>query len=289
MSTPNYYRARIQEALEFIDSQLSEKIVASDVAQAASFSEYHFHRLFHAFMGESIHQYVRSRRLEKAAQLLDADPTIRILDLAIEVGFETHSAFSRAFKQLYGVSPTKFDKSEYSPIRHRSSENNQSGGTGESAGFTPEIRDMPPLYFSYRIAKGTLSGRFFSDPSPEQQFEFILRHADENLIGFVSAFPASPQSLNDLSAQVWYGGLFTKVMPKLLEEHSFQFEGGKWAVFRYIGAYDYLHQAWSQIYRGWLPASGYALRDTLPFESYFNDPQVVSPEELLTEIWLPIE
>lgn len=295
MSTPNYYRERIQAALEFIDAHLHEKFTASDVAQAASFSEYHFHRLFRAYTSESIHQYVSSRRLEQAAQMLLADPTIRLLDLAIEVGFETHSAFSRAFKQAYGISPTQFKKLEQPPTSRHSFKHSQPmrphspRGTGEPVSLTPQIRHMPQLHFSYRIGTGVVSGHFFDDVHPSPKFDDLAGYVNENLIGFISAFPASPQSLNDLSVQVWYGGLFMKKTANHFEEHTMQFGAGRWAVFEYIGAYEYLHQIWSQIYRGWLPASGYSLRDTPPFESYLNNPREVSPEELLTEIWLPIE
>ena len=295
MSTSNYYRARIQKSLEFIDSHLYEKFTASDVAQVASFSEFHFHRLFRAYTSESIHQYVSSRRLEKAAQILLEDPTIRLLDLAVEVGFETHSAFSRAFKQAYGVSPTQFKKLEQPPTTHRPIKQSQqmnapsSMVTGEPVPLTPQIRHMPQLHFSYRIATGVVSGHFFEDVRPSPEFDDLVGYMNENLIGFISAFPASPQSLNDLSVQVWYGGLFTKKTANHFEEHAMQFEAGRWAVFEYMGSYEYLHQVWSQIYRGWLPTSGYTLRDALPFESYLNNPQAVLPENLLTEIWLPIE
>lgn len=294
MSTPNYYRGRIQAALEFIDLHLFEKFTASDVARAASFSEYHFHRLFRAYTSETIHQYLSSRRLEKAAQMLLADPTIRLLDLAIEVGFETHSAFSRAFKQAYGISPTQFKKSGQSLETHRLVKQSQQMDTpsplvADEPALTPQIRRMPQLYCSYRIATGVVSGHFFDDARPSLEFDDLVGYVNENLIGFISAFPASPQSLNDLSVQVWYGGLFTKKTANHFEEHVMQFGAGRWAVFEYVGAYEYLHQVWSQIYRGWLPTSGYTLRDTLPFESYLNNPREVSPEELLTEIWLPIE
>ena len=295
MSTSNTYRERIQAALEYIDSCLYEKFTAADVAQAASFSEYHFHRLFRAYTSESIHQYVSSRRLEKAAQLLLADPTIRLLDLAIEVGFETHSAFSRAFKQAYGVSPTQFKKLEQPPTSlhafkpSRPTDAPSPLGTGEPVALTPEIRRMPDLHFSYRIATGVVSGHFFDDVRPSPEFDDLVGYVNENLVGFISAFPASPQSLNDLSVQVWYGGLFTEKTTNHFEEHAMRFGAGRWAVFEYIGAYEYLHQVWSQIYRGWLPTSGYTLRDTLPFESYLNNPREVLPEDLLTEIWLPIE
>mgnify|MGYP001605301038 FL=1 len=65
--------------------------------------------------------------------------------------------------------------------------------------------------------------------------------------------------------------------------------GGRWAVSIHQGSYETLWQSWNRLYREWLPASGCAARDAAPFEIYLNDKKAVPPEELRTEIWIPIE
>jgi AraC family transcriptional regulator len=63
---------------------------------------------------------------------------------------------------------------------------------------------------------------------------------------------------------------------------------GRWAVFRHVGRYETLSQSWQAIYGQWLPASGHQLRPAAPFERYENDPTDVPPEQLITDIHVPI-
>jgi AraC family transcriptional regulator len=63
---------------------------------------------------------------------------------------------------------------------------------------------------------------------------------------------------------------------------------GRWAVFTHRGPYETLGQSWSAAYRDWLPASGERLRETAPYEVYVTDPGNTPPEELVTEIHIPV-
>lgn len=284
----NYYRARIQTALEFIEHHLTQKFSVKDVAHAAAFSEYHFHRLFPALMGEPIHQYVRSRRLEKAATLLKENPHIRVLDLALEVGFETHSAFTRAFRQHFGVSPSHFRTQPWPDTVHRSRPFLKAAAA-DSLALHYDVQRLPQLFLVYKVTHGTSAGRFFAEQDICHEFATLAQHYRDGLYGIASAFPASPKSLNDLTAEVWYGGLFERPALCPWSQQHLCIKAGNWVVFEHQGSYDYLHQTWNQIYYAWLPNSGYTLRHTLPFEMYLNDPQQVDAAALLTQIWLPIE
>lgn len=64
--------------------------------------------------------------------------------------------------------------------------------------------------------------------------------------------------------------------------------GGRWAVSIHQGSYETLWQSWNRLYRDWLPASGLVLRDAAPFEIYLSNIKTTPPDELLTEIWIPI-
>ena len=63
---------------------------------------------------------------------------------------------------------------------------------------------------------------------------------------------------------------------------------GRYAVFTHMGPYAMLHQTWRAIYRDWLPGSGHSLRDAPPMQLCVNSPYDTAPEDLHTEIWLPI-
>ena len=65
--------------------------------------------------------------------------------------------------------------------------------------------------------------------------------------------------------------------------------GGRYVVFLHEGAYESLQAAYDGAFRSWLPASGERLREEPSFEVYLNSPDQVKPEELRTEIWLPLQ
>ncbi len=81
--------------------------MVEDVAKAAGYSYYHLNRQFTAILGESIGSYIKKRRLADASKkLLYTD--LKIIDIAIEYGFDSPEAFSRAFKAIYKVSPQSY-------------------------------------------------------------------------------------------------------------------------------------------------------------------------------------
>src|ERR1700676_2598212 len=100
------YDARMHRVLEHIDQHLDQPLDLERLAEVAHFSPFHFHRLFSAWMGETVGDYLHRRRVEIAATRLVAQPRIPVLQLALSVGFGSAEAFARAFKKRFGCSPT---------------------------------------------------------------------------------------------------------------------------------------------------------------------------------------
>lgn len=94
--------------VDWIEQQLDQPLTLEQVAQRAGLSQHHFSRLFTARMGRSVMAHVRGRRLVRAARRLCAEPRLKLVDLALDCGFESQEAFTRAFKRLFGVSPGRF-------------------------------------------------------------------------------------------------------------------------------------------------------------------------------------
>ena len=90
--------------LNYIEEHLEEKLTSGQLADIAGYSEYHFLQLFKAHTGETVMEYVCRRRLFRAMDELASGS--RIIDVAFQYGFESHSAFSRAFKREFGFSPS---------------------------------------------------------------------------------------------------------------------------------------------------------------------------------------
>ena len=100
------YRQRMLRVLQHIEEHLDEPLDLPTLAAVAHFSPFHFHRLFAAWMGETLGDYLRRRRLQTAATFLDLQPRLTVLEAALSVGFGSGEAFTRAFRAFFGCSPT---------------------------------------------------------------------------------------------------------------------------------------------------------------------------------------
>lgn len=105
--TQSEYARRINNALEFIEQHLDETIRLNDVAKASYFSPYHFHRLFHGLVGETVNDYISRKRMERSATRLVYKPELTITEVAERGGFSSSANFSKAFKLYFGVSPSE--------------------------------------------------------------------------------------------------------------------------------------------------------------------------------------
>lgn len=102
-----YYCERIDDVKKYIRDHMDEPLTREALADVAGFSIPHFHRVFTAQLGENIASYVRRMRLERAGRKLRMG-AVDITQVALAAGYDTHTAFSRAFKQQYGLSPSEF-------------------------------------------------------------------------------------------------------------------------------------------------------------------------------------
>ena len=94
--------------LALIETRLSEPLSLTDIAAASGLSAFHFSRLFTALHGESVMAYVRRRRLARAARRLIDEGEVSLVELALDCGFESQQAFTRAFTRQFGVPPGRF-------------------------------------------------------------------------------------------------------------------------------------------------------------------------------------
>jgi len=91
----------------YIREHINEPLNRELLAEVAGFSVPHFHRVFTAQVGESAVSYVRRLRMERAGRKLRMG-AVDITEVALATGYDTHAAFSKAFKQQFGLSPSEF-------------------------------------------------------------------------------------------------------------------------------------------------------------------------------------
>lgn len=102
------YHARMHRVLDYIDSHLDEELSLETLSQIAAFSKFHFHRQFASLFGLSLNRYIQLLRLKRASYRLAFRDDCNIIQIAFDSGYLAPEAFSRAFKQRVGQTPSQF-------------------------------------------------------------------------------------------------------------------------------------------------------------------------------------
>ncbi len=168
----------------------------------------------------------------------------------------------------------------------------------------PQLIDCPELHVLTATGRGMVDGDM--GRAAEQSFGELFpalatAGLNERVQSCIALFPDEPEGKNDQQARMLAGAVFdysleqrrgSSTQPKMPLTGTLAWvhqPAGRYAVFTHIGPYSGLHDSWAAIYRDWLPATGYALRDVPPFEHYVNNPAVTPPEQLRTDIYLPLQ
>jgi AraC family transcriptional regulator len=109
---------QFNDAMAYIESNLTNDIDTVQISRIAGCSEYHFRRMFSFLAGMPLGEYIRRRRLSLAATLLQSNEK-KVIDVALSLGYETPEAFSKAFQAMHGVSPSQVKKQMLSLKRFR--------------------------------------------------------------------------------------------------------------------------------------------------------------------------
>ena len=149
LKSRDVYVDRMHRVSEYIDQHLDQYLDLETLAEVAHFSPFHFHRLFSAWMGETLGAYLRRRRCEVAATRLLAQPRLAVLQIALDVGFGSAEALTHAFNARFGCSPTswRLQQSASHPAKSNRDQANskadqtqqgESGKNGASSSTSPE-------------------------------------------------------------------------------------------------------------------------------------------------------
>ncbi|MDD2237751.1 MAG: AraC family transcriptional regulator [Kiritimatiellae bacterium] len=280
------YQERINRVCIFIQEHLAEPMRLADLAACACFSPFHFHRIFLAHTGETLNAHIRRLRLERAAQHL-LHSSNAITDIALDAGYETPSAFNKAFAQHFNCTPSHFRKAENNHLllqqRMVIVQTRK-----EIKPMKPELKTTEPTQVLYVRKTGK-----YSD-SAMQAWQALCAFAGPkgllgpgvDCIGISHDDPCiTPEDKLRYDACIT---MKAEVQPE--GEAGVQtIPGGRYAIFMHKGSYDTLLETYGFIFGQWLPESGEKLRDFPSFEKYLNDPHSTPPEQLLTEIHVPLQ
>lgn len=278
------YAARMHRVIEAIDRNIDQTLDLDRLAAVAHFSPFHFHRLFTAWTGETLGDYVRRRRIELAAVHLIAQPRVPVLQVALGVGFGSGEAFARAFKQRYGCSASAWralqaaqrtQKSNSGQVNSKHSqaapaslaEHDVSRRLNKENSMKVTIIDRQPAtiaYFRHLGPYGETVARFWQETYVPWAIMNKLGpdHARYGISHDDPGVTAPEQCRYDACAEVSpdfvaTGGALKTTIP-----------GGKYAVLRFKGTVAEIGEAWTGLLRDWLPASGYQMDSRPCFEYY---------------------
>ena len=169
------YLRRINMAMEFIENNLEQSIQLDDVARSSHFSAYHFHRIFHALVGETVNDYISRKRMERSARMLMFRAEMNITDVAVAGGFSSGANFSKAFKLYFGVSPS--DLRTYKPGKD---EDSKIGKLYSKYGKEFKPQDLYSQFV-------TQSGVFDKDKLEELLMNIKVEDIQEKIIAYLSS------------------------------------------------------------------------------------------------------
>ncbi|MCR8724894.1 AraC family transcriptional regulator [Frigidibacter sp. ROC022] len=274
------YEQRLLRVIAHIHDDPSRDLSLDALAEVAALSRFHFHRIFHAMTGETVAETVRRIRMNRAAHwLVNEDwPIARI---AARVGHPNTRSFARIFAEAFGCTPAAFRRrgAMTAPLAPKSK--------GRSRMFDVTIQTAPPRHVVGLAHRGpyitvgssfeTLTGILAARGMMGQVREMIgLYHDDPSVV--------APEELRSHATFVLADGA---APPEGLEQ--IDLPGGRFAVLRFKGHYSGLHKAYECLYGDWLNGSGEEPRDAPAMEIYVNSPMDTAPDDLLTDICLPLK
>lgn len=274
---------RLNEAVRYIEDNLTGEIEYEKLGQIACCSAYHFQRMFNYIAGVPLSEYIRRRKMSLAAVDIQGGEA-KIIDVAAKYGYASPTAFNRAFQSVHGVSP--------SAVR------------GEGV----PIKSFPPI-----TVKVTVKG------VEEMNYRIETRKAFR-IVG--KSFPLSREIERNFAVvpQMWQGAVEDGAIEKIVslmngeprgvlgvsvctdgEEwryyiavssasgtdaalEEYVVPGCTWAVFPGSGTGKSIQELEGRIVTEWLPTSGYEFTNGPDIEVYFEP----NPENTAYEVWIPV-
>lgn len=287
----------IGEALVFIERHLGEPLTAAMVAEAVSYSYYHFHRYFALVMGETIGGYLRGRRLTQAAREL-VHTSKKVIDIALELQFESPESFARAFKKRYGVTPREYRRNGVDVLIA----NHPPLGPADvvavdGSQLVPEIVEVAPLRlaglrFPMSVADNG-SRAAWDDLNARLVAAYGGQEPRGDRYGFYEVDSGcSANTFDESSMATGFVGFEHKTTEELLGLSGLvekRFLGGTYARFVHRGTVDNLLLTYRYLWGVWFPKSGLSLAPRDDFERYTSRFLGPANEDSEIEIYFPVD
>ena len=280
-TTREEYQKCVNAVVDYINLHLGEEIDLKSLAKISHFSPFYFHRIMKAFLGEPVGTFIVRTRTETAARLLRYTD-LPIADIAYRIGYSSSSSLSKVFKQFYGISPLEYRNNKNFVIMKPAIIHSE-------LKLKREIKELPVrnmiyirLFGDYKLTDYCGTWMRLQQFVQEEKLPmgevmpYCIFHDDPKVT-----------PIEKLRTDV------CMVMPAAVTPKGNigfkQLPAGRYAIFLYKGSYEHLQSVYDTIYGKYIPEMECTFRDEASAERYLNHPADTAPDELLTEIYIPIE
>ncbi len=273
---------QLNKTVAYMEEHLSDEIDYEALARIACCSSYHYQRMFAYMAGSTLGEYIRRRRMTRAA--VDLQGGDKIIDVALRYGYASPTAFNRAFQGVHGMPPSQAKENGVS------------------------LKSFPPISFkimikgaeemNYRIEKKE-AFRIMGIAAPlhkelEKNFEIVpqmwgkaaAEGTLEKLGGLMNGQPMGMLGVSVCNDQEpWrYFIAVTSSAPLQTGLEEYRVPAATWAVFPGEGSNLSLQELEKRIVTEWLPTSGYEYGSAPDVEVYLN----ADPQNAKYEVWVPV-
>ncbi|NLY46286.1 MAG: AraC family transcriptional regulator [Tissierella sp.] len=274
---------RLNCAVKYIEENIKEPINLEEVSKIACCSTYHFQRMFAYIADITLSEYIRRRRMSLAAVDLQ-DGCEKVIDISLKYGYDSPTAFNRAFKSVHGIAPSQAREE----------------GT--------ILKAFPPISFkitikgdsemNYRIEKKE-AFRIVGVSEPleteiEKNFEIVpqmwgkaaVNGTIPKLAAMMNEIPLGllgVSSCNELDHWRYYIAVASN-QPIEGDLEEYIVPSSTWAIFSGEGSNQSIQELEKRIVTEWLPTSGYEYGNAPDIEVYLNP----DPDNAKYEVWIPV-
>lgn len=312
---PNVYQKeyihRVNKVCDYIEAHLDQELNLEKLAGIASFSPFHFHRIFKAFTGETPNQFIKRLRLERAGSLLLNAPEEPISHIAERCGFQSTSVFCRNFKERFSMSANDFRQTWEDP-RSKNDQELSKKGQQESKNSKTETSAMDYVCHVEQIKQGGFmkNSKIQIKDMPALNLVYTRHVGDFDQIG--AAYEklmrwAGPRGLltnpEMKTVTVYHDDPKVTDLEKVRQSACITVEGevktegefgnmelpaAKCAVGHFEVTAQEFERAWDNMCV-WLSESGYQPADGFPYELYHNDHMEHPERKFIVDICIPVK
>lgn len=281
---------RYKRLIDFIEKKFKGEINIKDIEEVSYYSYRNINRIFLALHHETIGQYVKRIKLEKAAEYLKFSNEI-ISDIALEIGYADIAAFSKAFKKQFKCSPSTF-RSSYELKQYITQKTIFPSETPQKKVLDFEIEEIPDieiLYLSYQGSYENIKGL-------KKVWEQLITYVSKNNLlkeeTIVLGEVLDDDEITDTLLCRYNAGIILEEELDFTLKGLFKtkkIEGQKYAKFIHRGSHETCTDTYTKIYAHWMTEVALEFEDKSTLEFYVNDKSNTPEEDLLTEIYIPIK